>query len=360
MPRLFEPLSLSAQTNFAELQEQVQARLLRRTVAGLTGSFNRKRVGSSDYWYWQARDLEGRQRQVYLGPDDERLRRLIAARDAGNASAQTIPSLVRACRQLGCQAVLPQHGRVIARLEEQAFFAAGGVLIGTHAFIAMSNMLGVRWTEGFRTNDIDFAHAGRNLSVALPTNIEIQVHDAITSLEMGLQPARSMTTGEGATYFNASGDLRVDLLTPQGRTQHVYRHEQLGVNLQPLRFMEFSLADTTQTIILHGEDAVLVNIPAPMRYALHKMLVMAEREEQFRVKIAKDAAQVAALLQWGIEYAPASLEAAATDIMSRGKGWQSRVMDGLEKLRSHHADVAGSVEFVLESSRNGARPKRAK
>jgi hypothetical protein len=37
---------------------------------------------------------------------------------------------------------------VINRLAEHGFFNAGGVLIGTHAFIAMGTMLGVRKDAG--------------------------------------------------------------------------------------------------------------------------------------------------------------------------------------------------------------------
>ncbi|MFX8668696.1 GSU2403 family nucleotidyltransferase fold protein, partial [Acinetobacter baumannii] len=61
-------------------------------------------------------------------------------------------------------------------------------MIGTHAFLALGNMLGVRWSDGAATLDVDFAHAGRNISVALPASIKLDVHGALESLEMGLLP----------------------------------------------------------------------------------------------------------------------------------------------------------------------------
>ncbi|HEY2255474.1 MAG TPA: GSU2403 family nucleotidyltransferase fold protein, partial [Variovorax sp.] len=272
-PDFFEDLSLSAQTNFAELVEQAQARMVDRSIADLPGSFNRKEIKGIQYWYWQFRDLEGTMRQTYLGPDDDRLRHLIALRAQGRGRKHDgVARLASACTSLGCMNIAPQHFRVIHRLAEHGFFNAGGVLIGTHAFVAMGNMLGVRWKGGWRTNDIDFAHAGKNVSLALPTNTEANVHDAITSLEMGLLPANSITTGEGATYLNAkNADLRIDLLTVPGRSDAIYRHEPLSVNLQPLKFMEFSLEKTTQTVVISGENALVVNIPSPVRYALHKL-----------------------------------------------------------------------------------------
>lgn len=355
---LYTDLSLSAQTNFAELVEQARAAMLSPSIFDVPGSFNKKSVKGGTYWYWQYRDLAGAKHQVYLGPDDERLAALIQQRQQGAkpAAARTLAALAGACTSLGCMTVTHQHFRVINRLAEQGFFRAGGVLVGTHAFLAMSNMLGVKWERGWRTNDIDVAHPGRNVSLALPPNVQVNVDDAITSLEMGLLPARSITSGVGATYFDATRELRVDLLTTIGRgVDDVYHHEQLNAKLQPLKFMEFSLENVAQTAILSGENAVLVNLPSPMRYALHKLLVMSMREEAFQAKIEKDAGQVAALAAFGIERAAARLQQAADDIMGRGRGWRSRIGEGLALLRQYHPEVAGKLAAVLGLNLSRAR-----
>lgn len=349
---LFEDLSLSAQTNFAELLEQSQARMLDRSISDLPGSLNKKEVKGVSYWYWQFRDLEGKVRQTYLGPDDERLRGLIRQREEGRRDAHDgVARLASACTALGCMNVTLQHFKVISRLAEHGFFNAGGVLIGTHAFIAMSNMLGVRWTSGWSTNDIDFAHAGKNVSLALPTNTNSNVHDAITSLEMGLLPANSITTGPGATYLNAKKDMRIDLLTVAGRSDEVHRHEQLNVNLEPLKFMEFSLEKTTQTVVISGENALVVNLPSPVRYALHKLVVMAEREEQFRTKIAKDAGQVTSIISYALDRSPLALSDAAADLMARGKGWRSRAESGKRHLQRYFPQTAEKLSAVLQSAK---------
>jgi hypothetical protein len=62
-------------------------------------------------------------------------------------------------------------------------FRAGGVLIGTHAFVALSIVLEVRWKHVPATLDVDFALVGRNMSVALPPDLRIDVHNALESLE---------------------------------------------------------------------------------------------------------------------------------------------------------------------------------
>lgn len=346
---LFQDLSGAAQTNFAELVEQARAAMVQRSIQDVSGSFNKKVLKGAAYWYWQYRDLSGANRQVYLGPDDDRLQRLMQQHKEGKTVAATnLAQLAGACGSLGCMPLLPvQHYRVIHRLAEHGFFRAGGVLVGTHAFLAMSNMLGVRWASGWRTQDIDFAHPGKNVSIALAPGERLDVNDAITTLAMGLLPANSLTTGPGATYLTTRHDLRVDFLTVAGRAADTYKYEPLNVYLQPLKFMEFSLEEPVQTAVFADEGAVLVNIPAPMRYALHKLVVMAEREESFRPKLQKDAAQIAALVAFGLERTPHALERAAKDIMSRGKGWRTRIGQGLRQLAVFHPDTAAALTGVL-------------
>ena len=357
LPRLFSDLSPAAQTNFAELFEQAQAAAFDRSVRDLPGSFNKKTVKGRDYWYWQVRDLQGMNRQVYLGPDDERLAKLIQLQCEGKSTASSdLAALVSACVSLGCMALIPQHFAIINRMAEHGFFRAGGVLIGTHAFIAMANMLGVRWSSGWRTNDVDVAHAGKNVSLALAENAKADMHDAITSLEMGLLPQQSLASGQGATYMTARKDIRVDLLTTAGRKDEVFLFEPLNVSLQPLKFMEFSLEHTTQTALIAGEQVVMVNIPSPMRYAMHKLVIMGEREEAFRTKIVKDAGQVAALVEYGLLRSPSALKAAAQDLMSRGPGWRSRATEGLGHVAAYHPEIAERLGDVLKK----AVPSRAR
>jgi hypothetical protein len=357
--RLFSDLSPAAQTNFAELFEQARAAALDRSVRDLPGSFNKKTVKGRDYWYWQVRDLQGSNRQVYLGPDDERLGKLIQLHQDGKGAAATdLAALVGACVSLGCMTVIPQHFQVINRLAEYGLFQAGGVLVGTHAFIAMGNMLGVRWNSGWRTSDVDVAHAGKNVSLALAENARADIHDAITSLEMGLLPQQSLVTGPGATYMTARKDIRVDLLTSAGRKDDAYLYEPLNVSLQPLKFMEFSLEHTTQTALLSGEQVVVVNVPAPMRYAMHKLVIMGEREEAFRPKLVKDAGQVAALVEYGLLRAPAALKGAAQDLMSRGPGWRNRAAEGVAQVAVNHPAIAERLGELLKAATPKARRGR--
>ena len=58
--------------------------------------------------------------------------------------------------------------RVIRALADAGVFRLGGVLVGTHGFVVLGNVLGVRWSGvGLRTQDTDVAAPSR-MSIALP------------------------------------------------------------------------------------------------------------------------------------------------------------------------------------------------
>ena len=44
-------------------------------------------------------------------------------------------------------------------------FRLGAVLVGTHAYVVLGNVLGTRWKSSLRTQDIDLA-AARSLQLA--------------------------------------------------------------------------------------------------------------------------------------------------------------------------------------------------
>lgn len=340
MPLLYRELSLAAQTAYAELLDQ--ARMLELdALAGLTGSFHRRTIKGRSYVYFGYRDpIDGRQRRVYVGPDDERVDALIQRFREAKAPKKLSPQ-AKAAIALGCAATVPKHFRIVRQLGSYGFFRAGGVLIGTHAFVAMANMLGVRWTHGDRTLDVDFAHAGRNVSLALPSDVQLSVHDALTSLEMGLLPIQELSGRVGAQYRNPKDpELRLDFLTSMTRDGRPVVIEELGLALEPLRFMEFSLEGVTQAALLSNDGACLVNLPAPERYAVHKLIVHGERDTASRAKALKDLEQAAALAHWHVDNGQVdAFNAAWRDARSRGKGWRARMQEGRAALLARHPEL---------------------
>ncbi|MBL3684602.1 hypothetical protein F2981_18295 (plasmid) [Sinorhizobium meliloti] len=49
-----------------------------------------------------------------------------------------------------------------------------------------------------------------------------------------------------------------------------------GAAAQPLRFLDYLIYHPIRAVLLHGAG-VLVNVPAPQRYAIHKLIVASRR-----------------------------------------------------------------------------------
>lgn len=336
----YEPLSASAQTTYAQLLEAAQGAELTRSIGSLGGTFARKQVKGRVYWYFQFMAMPGQKRQFYVGPDTEQVRKLVEAHRQGGATT-ALERLAQAAIALGHASMLPRHFRIVQRLADYGFFRAGGVLVGTHAFLAMGGMLGVRWTDALRTQDVDFAHAGRTMMIALPADIEIDTREAIESLQMGLLPIQHMDGTTGASWLDPRDpEFRIDFLTPRGRGgDKPFRHPQLGVLLQPLKFMEYLLEDVQQAALVANAGVLLANVPHPARYALHKLIIAGERTVTARAKADKDLRQSAALLR-ALDEAGLSNQVAEAwrDLLARGTGWSSRARAGLGQMLDRNPD----------------------
>jgi hypothetical protein len=340
--RLWSELSLTAQTAYAQLLDAALAAEHVRGVADLSGSFSAKSVKGHTYWYYQYTEPSGDLRQIFVGPDSPAVRSLRESKSLPAATASLVP-LVRSAAALGCAGIHRRHYRVLKRLSEYGFFAAGGLLIGTHAFIAYANMLGVKWgsDDTALTQDIDFAHPGKRVELALMPGMTVQLREAIESLEMGFLPIRGLSGKSVGSYLLPSEpEFRLDFLTCATRRGEVpYEHPELNITLQPLKFMEFSLQKVSQAVLLSTNGALVVNLPDPARYALHKLIVIGEREGSYQTKSNKDARQAGVLIDCLREQRPEDLREAWTDLCGRGRGWLSRAKNGLATVDSRFGDL---------------------
>ena len=330
---LHHELSLAAQTAFAGLDAAARQADLNRSIADLPGGFAKKVVAGRTYWYYQVKNPDGQLRQSYVGPDDAPTQALIERHGdpAQKLAQQQLVRMARAAMELGCADIPPKHARVIERLADSGLFSAGGILVGTHAFLAYQNVFGVRWSAGAATLDLDFAHAGRNVSLALPENLKLDTNAAIDSLQMGFIPNQAQTSFRKAD----EPDFDLDFLTSRGRTgDKPVTLARLNLTMQPLRFMELSLQDPMRTTLLARSGPIVVNLPRPERYALHKLLVFGERAQAQRTKARKDIAQAAALLDYLLTHDTAQIATMWTDVNNRGPGWRKRLKEGFGAMNA--------------------------
>jgi len=109
--------------------------------------------------------------------------------------------------------------------------------------------------------------------------------------------------------------------------------EDLNLALEPLKFMEFSLEGTTQGCLIGRTGACTVNLPAPARYAVHKLIVFGERPASKRTKSRKDLLQAASLADYHARSGEAgAFNEAWRDGLGRGRGWKSRALEGKRAL----------------------------
>ena len=162
---------LEVQTIYAELLEQLAAYEAARSIGHTAGSFVTKIVKGQEYYYFQHVGPGGAKRQTYLGRRDGALdglaNRFADGRVNIAADQRSIQRLAALLRAGGAMVTDASSARVLRALADAGVFHAGGVLVGTHAFIVLGNILGVRWASSLRTQDVDIA-ADPKLDIAVP------------------------------------------------------------------------------------------------------------------------------------------------------------------------------------------------
>ena len=344
---LYSELPTSAQAAFSGLDIAAKDAEMQRSIADLPGGFSRKIVKGRTYWYYQCKNPDGVAQQFFVGPDDAATQDMIARHAApeANQSKLSLRKLSRSAIELGCASIPVKHGRVIGRLLDHGFFKAGGLLVGTHAFLSYQNMFGVRWGAGAFTLDLDFAHAGRNVTLAIASNVKMDAANAVESLGMGFIPVMSGTTFKKRD----EPDFDLDFLTTFGRTRDEPLYlPALNLNFQPLKFMELSLEDPMKSTLLLPSGPLVVNIPRPQRYVLHKLIVHTERPIELRAKANKDLIQAACLMDYLLDNDPDLVSESWEDVLARGPSWTKKLKKGWNDLIKTFPD-SGFQERLLHS-----------
>jgi hypothetical protein len=270
--------------------------------------------------------------QSYVGPDTPEVKALIERWKRGREEAAKRAELVAMARAGGAYATGSAEIQVLERLA--SVFRVGGILVGSHAFIVLGNMLGVRWRDAIvHTEDVDIAHDHR-IAVALaregpPADVRRVLDDPIPRFSV-LNPT------DPATSFRVRAtEVEVEILTPLvGRERaRTIQIPPLGVAATPLRFLDYLIEETQPGAVLGG-SGVLVNVPRPGRFALHKLIVASRRGTRSTgtTKAPKDRAQASALLRVLLAELPGELTLAWKALSRRGKAWTGAAASSIARL----------------------------
>lgn len=344
-------LPAEAQTLFAELTERLRAQEAARSFASLPGSFARKRVAGGEYWYFKTSAGPGAQKEYFVGPEGPETQAIMRAHAAGRGEAAAAEAgIARLCamlRQGGATLTDAASAKVISGLASAGVFRLGAVLVGTHAYLALGNLLGVRWQSSLRTQDIDLA-AARGLEIAVPQT-EADLPATLESLRMGFLPVPGLSPKAPQTSFKVRGQtLRVDLLTPargrrDGKAVQIARFKAAA---QPLEFLDYLLEASVPVPLLNG-GATLANVPDPARFALHKLILAARRPVAEQTKAAKDRRQAVELIAVLHEDRSGDLALAASALRKRSDKLRSRLAAQLAKLPPELADAGKAIRSAL-------------
>ncbi len=348
-----ERLPLETQTLYAEIMEQLIALEAQRSIGHASGCFTTKIIKGTPYYYFQYSDPGGLLRQIYIGKKSRELERVAeryqAERENFRVDAGHIQRLCAQLRAGGALVTDTASARVLKAFAESGVFHLDGVLLGTHAFTVFGNVLGVHWkSSAMKTQDVDIPTEPK-MSIALP-NIQADIPKALERLEMGFIPVPPLNPKNPSTSFKVRGrPLRVDLLTPKtGADEKIPVFiPRLNVAAQPRRFLDYVIDNPVKAAVVDG-GGVLVNVPQPARFAIHKLIVSQERELTAHVKVGKDIMQAAQLMSVLVDERPGDLLLAWDEIKRRGRGWVNRAIGGLSVMNTTHESVYKKTSKLLK------------
>ena len=307
-------------TLYADLTQRLALREAR------PGSISTKTDKGKKYLYAVQKDGQARV-QRYLGPADDS-----AAKDAAELvrraeiEAKDLRSIVSALRQAKLPAPTIVQGRILEVVANAGLFERGLTLVGTVAYQTYAGVVGAHLgAAAYVTNDID-------LSVA-----EFVAADDEEDIGAILKRADPRF----APHWHASDTLprifktpnfQVDIITRYGRgRKSPVLVEDLGCAAAALVFQEYLVEDTIEVAALYGAG-VLVRVPAPTNYAIHKLLIAPERSSTELAKRQKDLRQARELMDVLIENDDASFQDSLDAARGRGKSWKTAINASLKEI----------------------------
>lgn len=327
-------LPLATQTTYAEI---IDLCALDEFDAAFppNGSFVAVTVKERRYWYYQygAADETGRQPRKYVGPDSKETAELVARHGAIKSSYRQRRSLVSALRRYGLPGPPDETGKILRGLASAGVFRLRASVIGTVAYQTYSGILGVKLpAPTMQTADLDLAQP-RAISVAIAKDEQTpDFLEILQEIEPSFRSLPTLHAPHVATTYVNDRNYRVELLTDnRGPESEVPVHlPALRAHAQPLRFLDFLLADAIQAAVL-WDGGILVNVPQPERYAVHKLIV-SERRRVGAPKRTKDLHQASALFDALAEHRAPDLAAVWQEAWDRGPRWQQHLRDALARL----------------------------
>ena len=225
----------------------------------------------------------------------------------------------------GCNQVDQASASTLELLDASGcFYNQNAILVGSHAFGTIGNMLGVTWqSDMVATEDIDvgrFIQLGGTESIDLSEKLK----------QAGFRVVPGFAHKDPPTSFkHDKSGMKIDFLTPMiGKpTSKPVKLTGMDVYAEKLRFFDYLITDPVRGAVL-TKNGVLVQVPQPARYAFHKCLVAPRRSATHTAKRKKDISQSEALFEVLLEQHIHELRDAWNQL-----NWKDKAMAGISMMR---------------------------
>lgn len=349
-------IPLASQTMFAELLQRTMDAEFDANFDE-RGRFYQTRSGGKAFWYYRRR-LDGQERNVYVGPDHDSAltQRIDRFQSIIKPDFRERRQLVRQLLTAGLPRPDVNSARVIEAIWKAGFFRLRGVLVGTVAFQCYAGLLGFRLPGAqLRTEDADFA-----LDFAIARKVEDSmpsILDVLREVDESFKPVPHQTDPVRVSRFRSGSGYVVEFITSnRGSDDYQSRPAEMpalgGASAQPLRHLDYLIRSPERSLLLY-KGGIPVVVPAPERYAVHKVLLSSQRKTN-SAKARKDVEQAETLIFILRAERPYELAEAWHEAWQRGPRWRVKLRAGLLRLSDNARitlhEAAAQAKFYDELS----------
>lgn len=334
------PIPLNLLTVYADLLQSLE---LGDTTAA---SIATKTVGKKKYVYATTKDGSARIERYLGSVDDLEVKEKVERYRHAAARVKSLRSTVSMLKQARLPAPSLPLGRILEVVANAGLFKRGMTLVGTAAYQTYAGVLGHYLPAAtLATNDADLS-----LAEFVAKEPEEDIGSILKRADSTFSPVWH-ADDKLPKAFRASNGFSVDLVTSHGRgRKSPVLVESLGCAATPLTFQEYATADTIETVALYG-SGVLVRVPTPLRFAIHKLLVAQRRKPTDRAKKQKDLRQATEIIDIYLQIDEAALQTEIDEARCTGEAWQAAINASLKEI----GRTARQGQLPLPPKQRGAR-----
>ena len=197
-------------------------------------------------------------------------------------------------------------------------------------------------------DDVD-SYQEQVISVASPP-VEADIRETLLKAEKGVLAAPALDSRQPSTRFSLRNrDLTVSLLTPQRGKPPGKPVILKGLNAaaEPAPDLDYLIEDNQPAAVPAGAG-LLIRVPTPARFALHKLVVSQRRPAAFAAKSRKDLAQAAAVLDVLKDLRPGAIDLAGKAGLRMGNKFVKQMLAAASLLDE---ELASSVRDAVSGHR---------